>query len=59
MCNANVGSGCDDQNGRPTWRGWALPSSEQTRNAGMIPDNEDRSSANGGRTKKVVRINID
>lgn len=42
------------------WGGLALPSIEQPWKAGrMGQDNEFRNSVSSGRTKKVVRINID
>ena len=42
------------------WGGWALPSMEQPWKAeGMGSKNEARSNSSAGRTKKVVRINIE
>jgi hypothetical protein len=45
---------------KPGWGGWALPSVEELWKAGgMGPDNEGRNNFSAGRTKKVVRINIE
>jgi hypothetical protein len=42
------------------WGGRALPSVQQLWKAGgMKPDNEARNNFSAGRTKKVVRINIE
>ncbi|KAK9202458.1 hypothetical protein WN944_017669 [Citrus x changshan-huyou] len=58
--NRNAGSSQDEQKGRSAYGGWALPSSEKTRNAGVTTSyNEAMASASGGRAKKVVRINIE
>lgn len=58
-CDANLGSS-QEQKGRSAYGGWALPSSEKTRNAGVTTSyNEAMASASGGRAKKVVRINIE
>lgn len=58
--DANLGSSQDEQKGRSAYGGWALPSSEKTRNAGVTTSyNEAMANASGGRAKKVVRINIE
>uniref|UniRef100_A0A6N2MUH6 Uncharacterized protein n=1 Tax=Salix viminalis TaxID=40686 RepID=A0A6N2MUH6_SALVM len=49
-----------EQNGMGSLGVWALPSTKQTRNAGgMESSSEPGTNALGGRTKKVVRINIE
>ncbi|GAV92207.1 hypothetical protein CFOL_v3_35588, partial [Cephalotus follicularis] len=53
--HSNSGSSSSEHNEK-TWGGWLLPSKEQVRNA---VDHEARTNSSGGRTKKVVRINIE
>lgn len=58
--DTNVGSSLDEQKGRSACGGWALPSSEKTRNTGVAMSyNEAGTNASGRRAKKVVRINIE
>ncbi|KAJ8748881.1 hypothetical protein K2173_013314 [Erythroxylum novogranatense] len=54
------GSSRTRQKGMGNWEGWALPSTEQGKNAGGDRTNTDalRNSA-AGRTRKLVRINIE
>ncbi|KAJ0054243.1 hypothetical protein Pint_00239 [Pistacia integerrima] len=56
----NAGSSSDDQSGKATWGGWMLPSTRGARSAGkMMANKEASSTTSAGRTKKVVRINIE
>lgn len=53
-CHDNIG----ERKGNASWRAGFLPSSEQAQSSGGIrPDNATRTT--DGRTKKVVRINIE
>ncbi|KAK4578570.1 hypothetical protein RGQ29_028604 [Quercus rubra] len=57
--HGNAGSSSRKQE-KDIWGGWALPSMEQPWKAeGMGSNNEARSNSSAGRTKKVVRINIE
>lgn len=57
--NPNAGSSNSGQK-KASWGGWALPSAGQLWKAeGVRPQNEARNNFSSGRTKKVVRINID
>jgi len=57
--HGNEGSSSSKQE-KAGWGDWALPSVEQLWKAGrMGPDNEGRNNFSAGRTKKVVRINIE
>lgn len=58
--HGNRGSRGSEQKGMGSWRVWALPSTRQAWNAGgMESAPEPGTNALGGRTKKVVRINIE
>ncbi|KAJ6320521.1 hypothetical protein OIU78_015836 [Salix suchowensis] len=58
--HGNRGSRGSEQNGMGSLGVWALPSTKQTRNAGgMESGSEPGTNALRGRTKKVVRINIE
>ncbi|KAL4621643.1 hypothetical protein ACB092_06G244100 [Castanea dentata] len=57
--HGNAGSSSRKQE-KDVWGGWALPSIEQPWKAeGTEPNSEARSNSSAGRTKKVVRINIE
>ncbi|XVF33505.1 hypothetical protein REPUB_Repub17cG0174300 [Reevesia pubescens] len=56
---ANAGSRIDEQMGKAVWDSWRLPFREQAQNTtGQGADSEARTNS-GGRTKKIVRINIE
>ncbi|KAK2656375.1 hypothetical protein Ddye_009427 [Dipteronia dyeriana] len=57
----NAGSSGVEQKGKATWGSRLLPSAEQACNFGgtMSDDHKGRTTASEGRTKKVVRINIE
>ncbi|GMY09358.1 myeloid leukemia factor 1 [Fagus crenata] len=58
--HGNAGSSSSEQEEKATWGGWALPSIEQPWKAGgMGPDKVVRNNFSAGKTKKVVRINIE
>ncbi|EOX96225.1 Flower, cultured cell, putative [Theobroma cacao] len=60
--HANAGSSSDEHMGKAVWDSWRLPSREHARNTGGqaqgAADSEARTNS-GGRTKKIVRINIE
>ncbi|XVE76963.1 hypothetical protein DITRI_Ditri13aG0023200 [Diplodiscus trichospermus] len=59
VSNVKAGSRTDEQMGKAVWDNWRLPFREQALNArGQGADTEARTNS-GGRTKKIVRINIE
>ncbi|XP_040961726.1 uncharacterized protein [Gossypium hirsutum] len=56
---AKAGSGTSEQMGVAVKNSWRLPYREQARNMGNQGANTESRTTSGGRTKKVVRINIE
>ncbi|MBA0589568.1 uncharacterized protein LOC105802594 isoform X1 [Gossypium raimondii] len=56
---AKAGSGTSEQMGVAVKDSWRLPYREQARNMGNQGANTEARTTSGGRTKKVVRINIE
>lgn len=56
---AKAGSGTNEQMGVAVKDSWRLPYREQARNMGNQGANTEARTTSGGRTKKVVRINIE
>ena len=55
----NAGSRTDEHIGKAVWDRWRLPFREQARyTGGQGADSEARTNS-GGRTKQIVRINIE